>query len=133
MGRFFGWFTASALRLGVTIGVTVLALGAIIVGVVVNNANDAKDSERAARAASEQQMIDACKDAVTAQLKYPGSAQWSAVEVSRPNGTFSRSVEGVVDSQNGFSALGRGDFRCTIKVDGRGSVLSADADLTMRE
>lgn len=134
MGRFFGWFAASTVRLTLTIvAVCVVVVGAVIGGVVINDSRNATNTARAAREAVEQSVTDACKSAVAAKLKSPGSAQWSNVEASRPYGNFTWKVEGKVDSQNGFGALVRGEFLCAVEVDGRGNVTSTEADLTMRE
>jgi hypothetical protein len=59
----------------------------------------------------EADAIAACEASITDMLKSPGSAEFdtSASEVSS-----SWTVTGTVDSQNGFGALLRSEFRCYV-------------------
>jgi hypothetical protein len=63
-------------------------------------------------------QIAACRDKVKAQLKAPATAQFSEEAVSKqPTGEFYE-VNGVVDAQNGFGALLRQRYRCTVSESG---------------
>lgn len=69
----------------------------------------AGDSER-------QQILSACHEAVKGKLKAPATAQFSQDEITNEN----TRVWGKVDSQNGFGALVRGSFTCTVtETDGK--------------
>jgi len=56
-----------------------------------------------------------CKDEVTAALKAPSTAEFSSVSASR-TATYSWTVTGAVDAQNGFGAQIRSRFVCTMEV-----------------
>lgn len=65
----------------------------------------------------DQSMIDRCTSMVLAKLKAPSSAQFPGGESVRewePDGK-SYEITGSVDSQNGFGAMVRSDFRCIVQ------------------
>lgn len=73
-------------------------------------------SDAAERATTQ---IAACRERVKTQLKAPATAQFSGEMVTKqPTGEFFE-VNGVVDAQNGFGALLRQRYRCTVTGDGQ--------------
>lgn len=52
-----------------------------------------------------------CRDAVTAQLKSPGTVEWGDSLENRVDQTWV--IEGYVDSQNTFGAMVRTSYVCT--------------------
>lgn len=74
------------------------------------------DSNRTTNNSSAQ--ISACREKVKQSLKAPATAQFSQEAVSRqPTGSFWE-VNGVVDAQNGFGALIRNRYKCTVTGEG---------------
>jgi hypothetical protein len=72
-------------------------------------------------------QIAACRDKVKTQLKAPATAQFSGESVARqPTGEFYE-VNGVVDAQNGFGALLRQRYRCTVTADGQALAVTLTA------
>lgn len=72
-----------------------------------------------ASATTEKAQVSACRELVKAQLKAPATAQFSGEVVTRqPTGGLFE-VDGVVDAQNGFGALLRQRYRCTVTGDGQ--------------
>lgn len=65
--------------------------------------------------AGEREAKDACKEATLDALKAPGTAEWvdiSAVAASGSSEVFD--VTGEVDAENGYGALIRNRFTCTV-------------------
>lgn len=65
-----------------------------------------------------------CQDWVEEQLRAPATAEFSNQDVT-VTGTNAWEVTGDVDAENGFGALVRNEWTCTIRLDGdtwRGSV-----------
>jgi hypothetical protein len=56
---------------------------------------------------------NACISAVTDQLRSPASARWNVTLITDQGGGV-RIVNGTVDAQNGFGAMIRSNFRCTV-------------------
>lgn len=72
-----------------------------------------------ASAATETAQITACREKVKAQLKAPATAQFSNEAVTKqPTGELFE-VNGAVDAQNGFGALLRQRYRCTVTGGGQ--------------
>lgn len=67
------------------------------------------DVERALR----KEASDTCGKLVKKNLKAPATAQWSGLKVRKRGETYV--VTGSVDAENGFGALLRLDYRCTMK------------------
>lgn len=63
--------------------------------------------------AAQNTARNACRKAVLAQLKSPGSARWADDTVAS-EGSAGWQVDGEVDAQNGFGALVRLSFTCTV-------------------
>ncbi|WP_424216363.1 hypothetical protein ACN20G_29945 (plasmid) [Streptomyces sp. BI20] len=73
-----------------------------------------------------KQAISHCEDYVRDKLKAPASAQFSPEDET---GVYPHTlgpdewkyeINGYVDSQNGFGAMIRGNYRCLISTDGTG-------------
>lgn len=85
----------------------VLALGALAFLLLRPTSSDAATTQ-----------IAACRERVKTQLKAPATAQFSGEAVTKqPTGAFFE-VNGVVDAQNGFGALLRQRYRCTVTESG---------------
>lgn len=68
---------------------------------------------------SATRQISACRERVKTQLKAPATATFSGEAVTRqPTGSLLE-VNGVVDAQNGFGAMLRQRYRCTVTADGQ--------------
>lgn len=65
-------------------------------------------------ALSSELSIRACERAVLAELKAPSTAKLSGAQASESAGIWS--VTGSVDAENGFGAMLRGTFTCSVKV-----------------
>lgn len=64
-------------------------------------------------------QIEACRNKVKTQLKAPATARFSEESVGRqPTGDLYE-VHGLVDAQNGFGALLRERYTCTVTADGQ--------------
>jgi hypothetical protein len=64
----------------------------------------------------QKQILSTCHEAVKERLKAPATAQFSMEEITNSN----TSVRGAVDAQNGFGALIRSTFTCTMShADGK--------------
>jgi hypothetical protein len=72
-------------------------------------------------------QIAACREKVKVQLKAPATAQFSGEAVTKqPTGELFE-VRGVVDAENGFSALLRQRYTCTATADGRALAVTLTA------
>jgi hypothetical protein len=60
----------------------------------------------------EGKIEKACKEAVEADLKAPGTAEWVDVELADAGETTK--VTGKVDAENSYGAKVRGTFSCTV-------------------
>ncbi len=64
-------------------------------------------------------QITACRERLKRDLKAPATAQFSEESVAKqPTGEFYE-VRGLVDAQNGFGALLRQRYTCTVTADGQ--------------
>lgn len=74
---------------------------------------------------------DACKDAVSQQLKAPSTADFqSETDVAYDEtGGDGISIAGYVDAENGFGAKLRVQFICTENVDKQGNASNVSAEL----
>lgn len=74
---------------------------------------------------------DACKDAVSQQLKAPSTADFqSETDVAYDeSGGGEISIAGYVDAENGFGAKLRVQFICTENVDKQGNATNVSAEL----
>lgn len=61
-----------------------------------------------------------CEDFVEDRLRSPGSADFQRPDSTIEVGTNEWQVSGSVDAENGFGALVRIDYVCTIRADGDG-------------
>jgi hypothetical protein len=66
-------------------------------------------------AADQKEILAACHKSVEGRLTSPGSARYSQESVVDKTGTQEKAVSGTVDSQNGFGALIRGAYSCTVE------------------
>ena len=93
------WFAVAVLAFCVVAG---------IVGALkddsLSGSNNGNDAERV------------CYDFVRDRLRSPSSAVFSNVNTSGSGSTFT--VSGAVDSQNGFGAMIRNSFTCSVRLDG---------------
>jgi hypothetical protein len=69
----------------------------------------------------EQLMFDTCVEAVTERLRAPATAVFPEYDTARyespdPSGYHDIRVYGYVDSQNGFGALIRSDWSCSVSM-----------------
>lgn len=72
-------------------------------------------------------QISACRAKVKANLKAPATAQFSQETVARqPTGNLYE-VRGLVDAENGFGALLRQRYACTVTADGQALSASLSA------
>lgn len=72
-------------------------------------------------------QISACRAKVKANLKAPATAQFSQETVARqPTGNLYE-VRGLVDAENGFGALLRQRYTCTVTADGQALSASLSA------
>jgi hypothetical protein len=102
------------------IGIGVAIVGIVILVATYNPHHEATPAEKQADAkrACQEQFIPA-------RLKAPGTAQFTDVAVTELGGSYR--VAGSVDSQNGFGALVRASFTCSVRLDGDNWVLEAAA------
>lgn len=83
------------------------------------SAEAARDQEAHAQMdRDEATAVPVCENAVRDQLKSPATAQFTVTGkyVGGPDDNVSGTIEGTVDSQNGFGALVRSDWTCTIPM-----------------
>jgi hypothetical protein len=74
------------------------------------------------------EAIAQCEARIEGLLKSPATAEFETDAVG--GGTWS--VTGTVDSENGFGALVRSDFECTVVMNGGGSATTTVEHLTQR-
>ncbi len=98
-GRLKSWQQLVVVSVG---GLVVLALVGVLMQVLWSS--DTGADEAGAR--------DVCEQFVQRRLKAPATAEFSESTVMRGGGEWV--VEGEVDSENGFGALIRSAFRCTV-------------------
>lgn len=72
-------------------------------------------------------QIGACREKVKTQLRAPATAQFSEEAVERQATGSYFDVHGLVDSQNGFGALVRNRYACTVTADGDALAASLSA------
>ena len=73
---------------------------------------------------------DACQDAVSQQLKAPGSADFqSSFDAGYANDGSTVTVTGWVDAQNSYGAKLRSTWTCTAEVDDQGNTSNVQATL----
>ena len=74
---------------------------------------------------------DACTDAVSQQLKAPGSADFqSKLDVDyRTSGGNNITIIGYVDAENSFGAKLRTDWMCSADVDSQGQATNLQASV----
>lgn len=92
------------------------------------SADTAADSKVFAKIDAEQAAaVAACESAVRDQLKSPATAQFTITDngVAGPDENVRGTVTGTVDSQNGFGALLRSSWTCTIPPGSSTSVMHA--------
>ncbi|GAA2696594.1 hypothetical protein [Actinoplanes palleronii] len=102
--------TASSNRwaIGIVVAV-VLVVGVCVARMNSNSKPSAADEQRDAQRVCEGQFVPA-------RLKAPATAKFSGVSVYEAGGAYR--VTGSVDSQNGFGALVRSAFSCTVHASG---------------
>jgi hypothetical protein len=61
-----------------------------------------------------KESVNGCKKLVKSNLKAPATARFSGQKV-KETGEYRYVITGYVDSENGFGALMRLDYRCTVK------------------
>jgi hypothetical protein len=93
-----------------------LALASGAIAITDKSMRDATAEAKVRASARADQAIrtaarDACRKAVLAQLKSPGSARWVGQTVT-PDDKGGFEVVGDVDAQNGFGALMRLSYTC---------------------
>ena len=121
-----GWATACA----------VVALGSSALAVTQptfrSEAERAVADVSAKGAAAEDQAAregvrKACRTEVLKQLKSPGSARWAGERIAS-EGLAGYTVNGELDAQNGFGALVRLSYTCTVDVQGVAQALVSQRD-----
>jgi hypothetical protein len=102
------------------IGIGVLVVGIVALVATYNPHHEATPAEKKADAqrACEEQFVPP-------RLKAPATAQFSDVATTEVGGSYR--VAGAVDSQNGFGALVRASFTCSVRLDGDQWVLESAA------
>lgn len=78
----------------------------------------------------EDHVVDACQDAIRAKLKSPTSAEFSDVKVDHVDGSSVYRIDGAIDSQNGFGAMVRGSYRCTMSTNSDGEWVATIAEVS---
>lgn len=119
---------------GTIFGVVVVSVAIVAVALAVTGSHSKSDSINAgidasmrSRAVAESRVFDqidadntaaanACEGLVRDQLKSPATAQFTVEPygVGGPDNNLQGTVRGTVDSQNGFGALVRSDWICSI-------------------
>lgn len=98
-----------------------LAVVVLVVGAIIGAATGGGDDEGGDR---ELAAFDVCRDFVKDRLRSPGSAEFrnyfqdDGEVVVTGSGDGPYVVSSTVDSQNGFGALLRSDFTCTVNYTG---------------
>jgi hypothetical protein len=99
-----------------------VALAAVVLAVA---AIASRTTTQAGIATAGHLATEACRAGVLNRLKAPATARWVNLTAERrkpADGPDWYLVTGQVDSQNGFSALIRGDFRCEVQYAGAWTV-----------
>lgn len=105
--------------------------GMALLGLILAGCDTGDGSSGMDQTARDFMAYDACKDAVSQQLKAPGSAdfQGSTSVDYRTTGGDNIIVIGYVDAENSFGAKLRTDFTCTTSVDKDGNVSNVSAEV----
>lgn len=91
-------------------------LGAACLVLALAGCGDTSEIEQQVDAKIEREDAErVCKGFVKERLKSPGSAEFETTATGKAG---SYTVVGTVDSENGFGALIRNDFTCSVKLDG---------------
>lgn len=108
--------SASSNRWAIVIVIAVVG----IVGICVARVNTKHEPTEAENQRDAQRVCE--EQFVPARLKAPATAKFTAVTVTHAGGAYR--VTGSVDSQNGFGALVRSSFSCTVHTSGDQWVLN---------
>lgn len=114
-----------------------LALIAVVIGLVASAGSDDEGGGGGGDSFDEQSFaaFDVCRDFVTRRLKSPGTAKFRNFHqddgevVVTGSGAGPYVVRSTVDSENGFGALIRSSFTCTVNHVGGENWRLADLDL----
>lgn len=91
--------------LGIFVGLLVLVGGCTAIASMNQTPYDPNNSREA---------IAQCEARIEAELRAPATAEFD----SSASGSGTWKVTGTVDAENGFGAMIRNDFQCTVVVDG---------------
>jgi hypothetical protein len=117
--------SAPAKSSGKRVLLLVLAIVAVIVigGIAAGSSDSSGPSGPRSKSTAEitSDFQDVCRDFVKRQLKAPATAKFSSERTTGPalaaNGLGEATVTGMVDSENGFSALLRSSYTCVITAE----------------
>lgn len=91
---------------------TVAFFAWIIIGVANSPTNNRDDDDRP-REASAYEIRGACEDVVSERLRSPSTAEFNSTATSTGHRTWT--VTGTVDAENGFGAMVRESFECSVR------------------
>ena len=96
--------------------VALVLLGILFVTVVYSCATSASSSDDSEDGSGMAEVM--CEEFVTDRLKSPSSAEFAGADSVTPLGDDQYEVTASVDSQNGFGAMIRTEYVCTIQDSG---------------
>ncbi|WP_067891145.1 hypothetical protein [Nocardia vaccinii] len=138
---------AACIAVGLGLGAAVIAGANAIGGYHDNHMDEQFDASVSSAAAAETSAIhsyqsmratvgDACENLVRDKLKSPASARFELGDTNLhedARGGLTGTLSGTVDSQNGYGAMMRSDWTCTMQPGSSiGSVLAGISGLTQR-
>lgn len=97
-------------------GVVVLAVLLVIAGIWFASCSTPKPYD----ANNSAEVIAQCEAQITEHLKSPSTAKFHSTSSSTGETTWT--VNGTVDSQNGFGAMVRSTYECSVTVDSAESI-----------
>lgn len=86
----------------------------------------------AALPSTDDEAVEFCQEEIRDRLKTPASAKFSDATVDPEEGSTVYRVSGAVDAQNGFGAMVRGNYRCTLRHNEDGSWVAITASVDQR-
>jgi hypothetical protein len=98
-----------------------IALGVFLIWFISALANDT--STTPSNNAGKYESIAQCEARIENLLKSPATADF---DTDASGAGSSWTVTGTVDSENGFGALVRSDFQCTVSLQGEGATTAVD-------